>query len=72
MIEILLFCLVISFVFILSGSIFLNFFFSNSLIFKNIDNNHFEKGLFGIIFISYLALFINFIYPLNKTVNTFI
>jgi hypothetical protein len=72
MIEILLFCLVISFIFILSGSFFLKFFFSNSLISKNIDNNPFEKGLFGIIFISYLALFINFIYPLNKTVNTFI
>jgi len=72
MIEILVFCLVISFSIIISGSFFLNYFSINNLLSKNIYSNFFEKGLFGIIFISYLALLINFVYPLNKTINTLI
>ena len=68
MIEILAFCLVISFSIIISGSFFLNYFSINNLLSKSLYSNPFEKGLFGIIFISYLALLINFVYPLNKTI----
>ena len=41
------------------------------LIIKDNNNNFFDKIIFGFILISLISLIINFIYPLNKLINTF-
>jgi hypothetical protein len=38
----------------------------------NLKTNFFQSGLYGVIFISFLALFINFFFELNKNINTII
>lgn len=38
----------------------------------NLKTNFFKCGLYGIIFISFVALFINFFFELNKNINTII
>ena len=38
----------------------------------NLKSNFFKNGLYGIIFISFVALFINFFFELNKNINTII
>ena len=38
----------------------------------NLKTNFFKSGLYGIIFISFIALFINFFFELNKNINTII
>ncbi len=49
------------------------FFSSKILDLKNNDvSNIFQIGLYGIIFLSFISLLINFFYPLNKNINTFI
>ena len=49
-------------------------FFSNKIIDlkKSEGSNIFQVGLYGIIFLSFVSLLINFFYPLNKNINTFI
>lgn len=36
----------------------------------NLKTNFFQSGLYGIIFLSFIALFINFFFELNKNINT--
>jgi len=38
----------------------------------NLKTNFFESGLYGVIFISFIALFINFFFELSKNINTVI
>lgn len=69
MIEILIASLISS-VFILGwGNFFSNFFFSKTYS-KTLTNS--EKGLIGVIFLSFLSLIINFFFPINKFIGTLI
>ena len=61
-IEISVVCLTLT----ISGFLFKNFFLG-----KKDKKNFEENGLFGYIFIGFIALLINFFYPLNIFVNNF-
>ena len=37
---------------------------------KNNKSNYYELGLFGLIFLSFFSLFLNFFFPINKLVGT--
>ena len=69
MLQILLFSFLINIIIISSG----NFFIKNFILSKSsYHKNYYEYALFGIIFLSFLALILNFIFPLNKYVNNLI
>ena len=67
MLEILIYSYFTS-IFVFSAGIF---FSVNILNLKNSEvSNIFQSGLYGIIFLSFLSLFLNFFYSLNKNINT--
>ena len=69
MFFILLFSCLISLHFILIGKLSVNLFSYKKISIKN-DIDHIECGLYGIIFISIIALLINFFFKLSPVLNT--
>jgi len=67
MLEIFLYSYLTS-IFLFSAGIF----FSTRILNLNLNlkTNFFQSGLYGVIFISFLALFINFFFELSKNINT--
>jgi len=68
MINILASCFLVSFILISYGSLLLKFIYKK----KNEKDNHFEFGLFGIIFLSFISLLFNFFIPINIYFNNVI
>jgi hypothetical protein len=69
MIEILLFSTTAALIFISYGI----FFIKNFLLDKNkVNLNYIECGLFGIIFLSFISLLLNFFTPLNSSTNNIV
>lgn len=68
MIEIILASLLSSIVIMGYGYVFCNFAFEKEY---NKNNYYYELSIFGIILISFLALIINFFFPLNKYIGDF-
>ena len=68
-IKIFLCCFAISYLIVVYGHFF-------KIIFLELDQskliNDYELGLYGIIFLSFIALLINFVFPLNLLVNNLI
>ncbi len=57
-------------IYVFSAGIFFSF---KILDLKNNNSlNLFQIGLYGIIFLSFIGLLVNFFYPLNKNINTFL
>jgi hypothetical protein len=69
MIEVLIFSIASALIFISYGIFFIKNFF---LVKNKIDLNYIECGLFGIIFLSFISLLLNFFTPLNKTTGNII
>ena len=69
MLEIFLYSYLTSIYFLAVG-----IFFSTIILNLNpsLKTNFFQYGLYGVIFISFIALFINFFFELNKNINTII
>ena len=67
MLELILSCLVSTIVLLNAGNIFCAHFFKINIY---QSKNYSENSLYGIIGLSFLALFINFFFPLNKFVGT--
>jgi hypothetical protein len=69
LLQILLFSFLVNIITISSG----NFFIKNFIISKiSYHKNYYEYALFGIVFLSFLALILNFFFPLNKYLNNLI
>lgn len=68
MIEIIFASLLSSLIIMGYGYIFCNFAFGNK---HYLEGHLYEIGIFGIIFIAFLAVIINFIFPLNKFAGDF-
>ena len=68
MIEIIVASLLSSLIIMGYGYIFYNFAFGNK---HNLERHLYEISIFGIVFIGFLAVIINFIFPLNKFTGDF-
>ena len=66
MFEVVLFCLITSVIFFSAGI----FFERNLLILKHFNENIAVTLLYGIIFISFLSLILNFFLPISKNVSS--
>ena len=69
MIEVLIFSIASALIFISYGIFFIKNFFLGK---NKIDLNYIECGLFGIIFLSFISLLLNFFTPLNNTTGNII
>lgn len=69
MIGIFLSCIIVSFTLIVYGKIFLNFFKKSKFY---LNENFSEYGLFGIIFLSFISLLVNFFFPISVIFNNLI
>jgi hypothetical protein len=67
MLEILVSCLISSIILLTSGNLFCSYFFKQD-IYKS--KNFSENSIYGIIFLSFLSLIINFFIPIGKLVGT--
>ena len=45
-------------------------FFVKKIKFASANYNYYENGLYGVIFLSFISLIINFFFPLNKIVGS--
>lgn len=69
MIEVLIFSIASALIFISYGIFFIKNFFLGK---NKIDLNYIECGLFGIIFLSFISLLLNFFTPINNTTGNII
>jgi len=68
MIEIIIASLLSSLIIMGYGYIFCNFAFGDNY---NLKENFYEISIFGLVLMGFLAVIINFIFPLNKFIGDF-